>query len=64
MERNVVPMEQKRIEHVLTKICLQIETAADLSRKAKELASSAESLLMAAQREAEDLYISLDQKQG
>ncbi len=56
-------MEQKQIEHALSKIGSKVADATALSRKAKELVAASELLMMAAQREIENLYVTLDERE-
>lgn len=50
----------RRLEHKLSKIAAKIADATDMARQAKELAVNSERLLMDAQTEIDDLYISLE----
>lgn len=59
MEKNETNMEYERIEQKLSQIGAKIANATDMSRQAKELANSAESTLIKAQKEIEALYVSL-----
>lgn len=62
MERDIIDMEQKRVEQTLSKIGSKIADATQLSRKATALTIHSETLLIAAQREIENLYISFGQQ--
>lgn len=56
----MVNIKCKRIEHKLSQLGAQIAKATDLSRQAKELTSSSESILINVQKEIEALYVSLE----
>lgn len=62
MGNEIIPFECKRVEQSLSKIGAKVADAADLSAKAKELTTGAESILISAQKELEGLYLSLDKK--
>ena len=65
MEKDIIDMEQKRIEQTLSQIGSQIADATQLSSKAAALTVHSESLLIGAQREIENLYVSFGrQKEG
>jgi hypothetical protein len=60
MDNEIVPFERKRLEQSISKIGAKVADAVELSNKAKELTTGAESILISAQQELEELYLSLD----
>ncbi len=62
MNKEICRADQTRIEQGLTIIASQIADAAELSQKARELATNSELLLIAAQQGLEALYLSLEQQ--
>jgi hypothetical protein len=59
MDNEIVPFERKRLEQSISKIGAKVADAVELSNKAKELTTGAESILIRAQQELEELYLSL-----
>lgn len=60
MKESQTNITYRRLELKLSKIAAKIADATDLARQAKELAVNSEHLLIDAQTEIEDLYISLE----
>jgi len=60
MEREAVNLYEKRIKQSLSRIGAKIADAADLSQKSKQLSANSEALLIAALKDLEELYVSLD----
>jgi len=54
---------QRRIEHALCDISAKIATVIELSQNAKQPAQDAQFLLIRAQQELEDLYLSLENQE-
>ena len=63
VEKDIVNMEQKRIEQALSQIGSKIADATQLSQKAAALTIHSETLLIDAQKEIENLYISFGQQE-
>jgi 2-phosphoglycerate kinase len=59
MENKIIPFDRKRLEQSISKIGAEVADAVELSIKAKEMTTSSESILIHAQQELEELYLSL-----
>jgi hypothetical protein len=62
MGNEIVPFKCNRLEQSISKIGAKVADAVELSNKAKELTTGAESILIRAQQELEELYLSLDKE--
>ena len=56
VEREVIYLRNKRTEQVIVSIGAKLADAVELSQKAKELSANSDALLMDVQRELEELY--------
>lgn len=61
MKPEVINLRNKRIGQFITSIGAKVADAVELCQKAKELSASSEGILITAQRELEELYVSLDE---
>lgn len=64
MKQKIINLQDRRIEQSLSQIGAKLAVAFELSQKAKEMSDSSEAILMSAQQDLQELYVSLDKKTG
>ena len=64
MEREVINLQDKRIERVLVSISAMIADAIEIAQKAKAMSVDSEKKLTLAQLELENLYIQLEKSES
>jgi len=64
MEREVINLQDKRIERLLVSISAMIADAIEIAQKAKAMSVDSENKLTLAQLELENLYIQLEKSES
>jgi len=64
MEREVINLQDKRIERLLVSISAMIADAIEIAQKAKAMSVDSEEKLTLAQLELENLYIQLEKSEN
>lgn len=64
MEREVINLQDKRIERLLVSISAMIADAIEIAQKAKAMSVDSEEKLTLAQLELENLYIQLEKSES
>ena len=64
MEREVINLQDKRIERLLVSISAMIADAIEIAQKAKAMSVDSEKKLTLAQLELENLYIQLEKSES
>lgn len=64
MEREVINLQDKRIERMLVSISAMIADAIEIAQKAKAMSVDSEEKLTLAQLELENLYIQLEKSEN
>ncbi|MCB8815265.1 hypothetical protein [Desulfosporosinus shakirovi] len=64
MEREVINLQDKRIERLLVSISAMIADAIEIAQKAKAMSADSEEKLTLAQLELENLYIQLEKSES
>lgn len=64
MEREVINLQDKRIERLLVSIGAMIADAIEIAQKAKAMSADSEEKLTLAQLELENLYIQLEKSES
>ncbi|MCO5388363.1 hypothetical protein [Desulfosporosinus sp.] len=64
MEREVINLQDKRIERMLVSISAMIADAIEIAQKAKAMSVDSEEKLTLAQLELENLYIQLEKSES
>lgn len=62
MDKKVVRFEDRQFEQRLSEIGAKIADAVDFAHQAKELADRSETILVQAQKEVEELYLSFGER--
>ena len=64
MDKEIINLSEKRIEKGISQIGAKVADAVEISEKLRELSGQSVALLIDAQKELEELYVSMGEARG